>query len=241
MCGRFSLYASPEEVARVFAVSPLDASRILATGPRFNIAPTTAVAAVRHSAIHRAREIVLLRWGLIPSWAKEAGKGPLLINARAETVAEKPSFRSSFRLRRCLVIADGFFEWQKLSDRKQPYHFQVDDGAVFAFAAIWDRWERNEGDSVESCAILTTRSNQLMSPIHDRMPVILASDTWETWLRRDDDDRKRNEELQSLLSPFPADRMRAFPVSALVSSPRTDVPDCVVPAGPLFHGGDSSG
>jgi putative SOS response-associated peptidase YedK len=237
MCGRYSLYASSAEVARFVSVSPSDVSRVLAAGPRYNIAPTTEVAVVRQKADPGERELALLRWGLIPAWAKEAGKGPLLINARAETVAEKPSFRASFRNRRCLVIADGFFEWQKLPDRKQPHHFQIDGGALFAFAGLWDRWERCEGEAIESCAILTTRANELTGFVHDRMPVILCREFWDTWLTQSRDDPHRDETLQALLTPFPADRMIVFPVSAAVNSPRNDVPDCVEPVGPPLQTG----
>lgn len=240
MCGRYSLYASAEELSRVFAVSQSNAGSILAAGPRYNVAPTTAVAALRRSGEGDGRELALLRWGLVPAWAKEIGKGPLLINARAETVADKPTFRASFRSRRCLVVADGFFEWQKLPDRKQPYYFQVDDGALFAFAGIWDRWERKEEPAVESCAILTTKANGLMRAVHDRMPVILGPDAWDIWLHQGGENVVRDGELRSLLSPFPADRMRAHPVSTLVSSPRNDVPACVEPTGPALVVGDAS-
>lgn len=238
MCGRYSLYAPSDEVARIFAVPLPDAGRVLNAGPRYNIAPTTNVAVVRRPPEYDDREIALLRWGLIPNWAKEFGKGPLLINARGETVAEKPAFRSSFRNRRCLVVADGFFEWQKLPDRKQPHHFQVDGGSLFAFAGIWDMWEKPGGGEVESCAIITTRANELGGLVHDRMPVILPSESWNTWLEPGQNDRTANETLKSLLCPYPADRMNVYPVNAVVSNPRNNVLECVEPVGPSLELGD---
>ena len=237
MCGRFSLYALPDDIARIFAVLPSDSKRVLDAGPRYNVAPTTDVVVVRQSAKSENRELALLRWGLIPHWAKNSGEGPLLINARGETVADKPAFRSSFRYRRCLVIADGFYEWQKLHDRKQPYHFRVNDGAPFAFAGIWDRLELNEGGSVESCAIITTRANELTGLVHDRMPLILGPDSWETWMSPGSDERTQRMSLQSLLCPYPADSMTVYPVSTLVNSPKNDVPDCVEPIGPALQVG----
>ncbi len=235
MCGRYSLFAPPEEVARIFAVLPEEAGRVLDVGPRYNVAPTTEVAVVRQSGGEPGRDLAHLRWGLIPHWSKEAGRGPLLINARGETIAEKPAFRSSFRDRRCLVIADGFFEWQKLPDRKQPYHFQVDDGALFAFAGIWDRWGRPGGEVVESCAIITTRANDLAGLVHDRMPVILPPESWEAWLQPGQQDRTARESLRSLLCPLPSERMSVYPVSTIVNGSRNDVRDCVEPVGPSLQ------
>jgi len=232
MCGRFSLFAPPDEIARIIALLPEQVRSVTDSKPRFNVAPTTPVAAVRKARQSGEKEIVSLRWGLVPSWAKEVGSGPLLINARAETVAEKPSFRSPFKNQRCLVLADGFFEWRRLDDRKQPYHFQVDGGAVFAFAGIWDRWQRGEDDPVESCAILTTRANELTALVHERMPVILPNECWEMWLGTGDEEPADPAELKSLLKPFPADRLTVFPVSTVVNSPRNNVPECLEPTGP---------
>jgi putative SOS response-associated peptidase YedK len=241
MCGRYTLFASPEEVARIFDVPSAEARRVLEDGPRYNVAPTTNVAAVRTSENDAGREAVSLRWGLVPHWVKEPKSGPLLINARGETVAEKPAFRASLRSRRCLVIADGFFEWQKLLDRKQPHIFQVDNGALFAFAGIWDRWERGEegGGTVESCAIITTRANELAKLVHERMPVILSRESWDIWLREVQYDRTQQHTLRSLLSPFPAERMSVVPVSTLVNSARNDTPECLEPVGPVLKVGDS--
>lgn len=234
MCGRYTLFASPEEVARFFSLPLSEVSSVLEQGPRYNIAPTTQVPVVRSAGTEPDRELVLLRWGLIPHWAKDTKSGPLLINARGETVAEKPAFRSSFRYRRCLMIADGFYEWQKLADRKQPHHFRVDGGDLIAFAGIWDRWEPagGKGDPVESCSIITTQANELAKLVHDRMPVILPHEWWDTWLGESAQETKRDDTLQSLLKPYPAEKMSVVPVSTLVNSPRNDSPDCVAPVGP---------
>jgi putative SOS response-associated peptidase YedK len=236
MCGRFTLLASPEDVARIFSVPLVEAERVLEGRPRYNIAPTTSVAAVRTSTGDGGRTIVPLRWGLIPRWAKETKSGPLLINARAETVAEKPAFRDSFRSRRCLVVANGFYEWQKLIDRKQPFHFKVDDGALFAFAGIWESWDPggSEDNQVESCAILTTSANELAKQVHDRMPVILDRDSWDTWLRDVQYDRTQQNTLRSLLCPFPPERMSAVPVSTTVNNARNDLPECLEQVGPAL-------
>lgn len=234
MCGRYTLFASPEEVAGVFNLPLPDVTQVLEGGPRYNIAPTSEVAVIRWSGADTGPELARLRWGLVPHWAKETKSGPLLINARGETVADKPAFRSSFRSRRCLLIANGFFEWQKLLDRKQPHYFQVDDGALFVFAGIWDRWERGGGDSeaIESCAIITTRANELTKLVHERMPVILSQESWDTWIRDEQYDRTLQHALRSLIYPFPETRMSAVPVSTVVNSARNDTPDCVAPIGP---------
>jgi putative SOS response-associated peptidase YedK len=168
MCGRYTLYTpTPEALADQFglaAVPPL--------APRFNIAPTQAVPAVRACTDRPSRELVLLRWGLVPSWADDVSIGNRLLNARAETVASKPSFRTAFRRRRCLLPADGFYEWKAAGKKKQPYHFHLQDGQVFAFAGLWEEWQR-DGEAIFSCTILTTSANDLLVRYHDRMPVIL--------------------------------------------------------------------
>lgn len=240
MCGRYSLHAPAEEIARVFSLSQADNGLLCDVGPRYNIAPATPVLAVRQSKEGGEREPAWFRWGLIPHWLKETGKGPLLINARGETVAEKQAFRTSFRHRRCLVIADGFFEWQVLHGRKQPHHFQIDNGALFAFAGIWDRWDGGNGDSVESCAIITTRANDPVSLVHDRMPVVLSRDSWDMWLHQYQDDRTLKETLRALMIPFARDRMVGFPVSTIVNSSKNDVSACVEPVGPALSMGDVS-
>jgi putative SOS response-associated peptidase YedK len=218
MCGRYNLTAPPDVLARVFcvpSVPPLP--------PRYNIAPTQAVAIVRQSA---ARELALVRWGLIPSWSSDPAIGNRLINARAETVAEKPSFRAAFRQRRCLVLADGFYEWQKAVKHKQPYHIRMKDDGPFAFAGLWERWQEPGGEPIESFTILTTEANELMKPLHDRMPVILAPWDYDRWI----DPRSREvEELQALLVPCPDEWLTATAVSSYVNSPKNEGPKCLEP------------
>jgi len=193
--------------------------------PRFNIAPTQAVAAVRARA-DGGRELVALTWGLIPSWSKDRTIGSRMINARAETVGEKPAFRAALRARRCLVLADGFYEWQKLGTRKQPHHIRMRDGRPFAFAGLWERWTPAEGDPVESCTIITTLPNEVVAPIHDRMPAILAPADLDRWL---DPGARDPAAVAALLRPYPAGDMTAYPVSLRVNSPGADDPSCVVP------------
>lgn len=171
------------------------------------------------------RELVLMRWGLIPSWATDTRIGSRLINARSETAAEKPSFRAAYKRRRCLVIADGFYEWKKNGRSKQPYLIQMKSLRPFAFAGLWEIREKSES-RIESCAILTTTPNSLMTDIHDRMPVILSDESADLWL---DHQIEQPTVLSSLLVPFPAAEMEAIPVSSLVNSPCNESPHCVVP------------
>jgi putative SOS response-associated peptidase YedK len=218
MCGRFTQASDGEIVARVFELKETPK-----LAPRYNIAPTQDVAAVR-AAGSGGRELVLLHWGLIPSWAKERAIGSRMINARAETLAEKPAFRSAFRARRCLIVADGFYEWQKLGTRKQPHFIGFKDGRPFAFAGLWERWRGEGSEHVESCTIVTTEANELLAPLHDRMPVILDPDDFARWIDPADDDTER---LAGLLKPYPAEPLRAYPVSLLVNNPGNDSPACV--------------
>ena len=198
--------------------------------PRYNVAPSQDVAAVR--AAEQGRSLAMLRWGLIPAWARDAAIGHKLINARSETAAEKPSFRSAFRHRRCLIPADGFYEWQRRGGTRQPWLFGLRDGAPMIFAGLWERWtvpegatltgslaERSPGHAVETCTILTTAANETVAPVHGRMPVILAPDAWDDWLAGDD----------VPLAPYPADDMTAHPVSTHVNRPANDDPRCVEP------------
>jgi putative SOS response-associated peptidase YedK len=191
--------------------------------PRFNIAPGQAVAVVREMPEAQDRRLAYLRWGLIPAWADDPSFGNRLANARSETAAAKPSFRSAFRSRRCLVVADGFYEWQRADGRKQPYFVGLRGDRPFGLAGLWERWEKG-GEPVESCTILTTQANGLMRPIHERMPVIVPPDRYGLWL----DPRCHDTAmLESLLRPFPAEGMLAYRVSALVNNTRNDVPRCV--------------
>ena len=223
MCGRFTLRTPAHRLAEAFGVSELPN-----LAARYNIAPTQGVAAVRCSD-DGARRLAMLRWGLIPSWAREAAIGSRLINARAESVAEKPSFRSAFRKRRCLIAADGFYEWQKVAGGpKQPWLIGRADGEVFAFAGLWESWRDPQGDllagtAIETCTIITTDANALVAPIHHRMPVILAPDAWKTWL----DPETGADDLQTLLRPCPADQMATHRVSRIVNNARNEDPACV--------------
>ena len=219
MCGRFLLLSSGWEVAEAF-----DLTGFPELAPRYNIAPTQPVAAVR--AGEAGRELVRLRWGLVPAWARDTKQAP--INARAETAADKPTFRHALRKRRCLIPASGFYEWAAIAGekRKQPYCFRPRNERSFAFAGLWERWEGPQGP-VESCAILTTEANQLVRPVHDRMPVILPGRHFGAWL---DPQVQDAGELVQLLLPFPSDAMRAYPVGGLVNNPRNDVPECLAQA-----------
>ena len=223
MCGRFTLRTPAHRLAEAFGVRELPNLR-----PRYNIAPSQDVVAIR-AADDGTRELVLLRWGLIPFWAKEAAIGNRMINARAETVAEKPAFRAAFRRRRCLVAADGFYEWQNTDGgAKQPYFIRLADDAPFAIAGLWERWSAPDGAEVESCTLITTDANDLLKPIHHRMPVILAPAAHDAWL---DPDEPPPAALESLLRPYPADEMVAYAIGPLVNDPRTDEPACIAPLG----------
>ncbi len=224
MCGRYTLLASPEELSRIFRLPPEEVQRVFDVGPRYNIAPTDRVAAVRLGGDFQ-REPVMLKWGLIPHWAREASFGARTINARAETVASKPAFRDSFRERRCLVLANGFYEWQRAGGHKQPYYIRMSDGSPFAFAGLWDRWQ-GLGQVVDSCTIITTQPNAIARPIHDRMPAILDAGQHDAWLDANISDVGQ---LSELLRPFPPDQMIARQVSTLVNKPANDLPECIEP------------
>ncbi|MGD8463717.1 MAG: SOS response-associated peptidase [Anaerolineae bacterium] len=220
MCGRFTLSDPDAELAVQFNLPEIPDLK-----PRYNIAPTQPVATVRAAAGGPAREMVLLHWGLIPFWAKDPGIGSRMINARSETVAEKPAFRAAFRRRRCLVVADGFYEWQKQNGNKQPYYIHLRDGQPFAFAGLWEHWE-GEAGVIESCTLLTTEPNELVRPVHNRMPVIVKPDDYELWL---DPEMQQPERLQPLLGPYPSAEMDAYPVSRRVNRPQNDDPQCIEP------------
>jgi putative SOS response-associated peptidase YedK len=219
MCGRYTLSQSEESIAAAFGITAIP--KLL---PRYNIAPTQPVPTVllRNES---QRQLQLLHWGLIPSWAKDPSMGAKMINARAETIAEKPSFRSAFRRRRCLIVADGFYEWQRRDKRKQPYYFRVGAGELFAFAGLWEHWQNAAGDEIESCTIVTTDPNDLMQSIHDRMPVILHPQDYDRWL----DPATDSSRLLELLRPFEANEMQHYPVSLEVNNPRHDSPNCIQP------------
>lgn len=228
MCGRFTLRTAASVLAEHFALFEMPPF-----SQRFNIAPSQPVAVVRLAPqqTQPRRQIAQVRWGLIPSWAKDPAVGNRMINARAETAAEKPAYRAAFRQRRCLVAADGFYEWQGTGKRKQPYFIRLHDDRPFAFAGLWETWEGPDHSFIESCTLLTTEPNELVRSIHDRMPVILAADDYEQWL---DPAVQNPEQLASLLGPYPSEEMTADPVSTYVNSPAHDNPKCIEPERDLF-------
>jgi len=212
MCGRFTLHS--RDRIKLKGLSPLD----LPFEARYNIAPSQNVLAI--AEFGRGLEARMLTWGLIPSWSTD-GKG--FINARAETLEEKPSFSESFRLRRCLIPADGFFEWKRTGREKRPFYFQLDEEMPFAFAGIWDTWS-NHGDAITSCAIITTAANELVGELHDRMPAILLDESQNSWL----DAKTDRTMLTEMLKPFPSFRMKKHPVSSTVNFPDNDSADLLV-------------
>ncbi len=215
MCGRFTLHVSPEQIAAQFDVAEPEQ-----LADRYNIAPTQPVGIVRLDRSATEREWSLVQWGLIPSWAKDPSIGARMINARGETVAEKPSFRAALRRRRCLVPADGFYEWKRTGSRKQPYYIRLRNQEPFAFAGLWEIWTGPDGSELHSCTVITTEPNELMADLHDRMPVILAAEDYDQWLGQGKDaDAKEVELLRHLIRPFDADLMEAYPVSTKVNSP----------------------
>ena len=222
MCGRFAFFSPHEAVSRLFGVPDAPAVE-----PRYNIAPTQSVAAVREAGEPAGRELAMLYWGLVPSWAKERSIGARMINARAETLAEKPSFRVGFRRRRCLVLADGYYEWQRSGGRKQPFFIRLASGEPFAMAAIWERWtDRVSGEALESCAIVTTAAAASVAQIHDRMPVILPPASHPQWL---DTRSQAVETLEPLLQPCHAPLLTSHPVSLRVNNARNQGADLIEP------------
>ena len=191
--------------------------------PRYNIAPTQPVATVRQTGAKRI--LSMMRWGLVPSWASDISMGNRLINGRSETVLQKPAFRDSFRARRCLIPADGFYEWKKAGKERRPFHFGMKDDSLFAFAGVWDRWKSPAGTWIESCSILTTAPNDLLADVHDRMPVILPQRQYHAWLTAPATEAER---LAELLVPYDAPLMRRYAVSALVNKPQNEGPDCAL-------------
>jgi putative SOS response-associated peptidase YedK len=219
MCGRYTLRTPVETLAEEFGIS--DPLPEIPT--RYNIAPTQEVAAVLEE--NEERKLEMLRWGLIPSWAGDPAVGNRMINARSETATERPSFRTAFRKRRCLILADGFYEWQKTNGGKQPYYIRMEDGSPFAFAGLWESWDKY-GEEIRSCTILTTDANEMVGEVHHRMPVILPPETYDLWL---DPDMREAEPLLDLLRPYPDDVMEAYSVSRFVNSPSNDDERCVEP------------
>jgi putative SOS response-associated peptidase YedK len=222
MCGRFTLTVNPADLQDTFAnytFPPMFA-------PRFNIAPSQPILAVPNDDKFTADFFI---WGLIPTWAKDPSIGNRLINARAETLAEKPSFRGSYKYKRCVVLADGYYEWKATEGKKSktPYYIHMQDRQPFAIAGLWDTWDSPDGSSLKTCTLITTTPNELMEPIHDRMPAILHPRDYAKWL---DPAPQTPESLQPLLKPFPAAAMAAYAVSTKVNKPANDAPELVVPA-----------
>jgi putative SOS response-associated peptidase YedK len=222
MCGRYTV-SNPGEILPEL----LGSEESPAVVARYNLAPSQE-APVVVAGEDGSRRLVMMRWGLVPHWAEDPEIGRRMINARSETAAEKPAFRDSFKRRRCIVAADGFYEWQKVPGGKQPYLIRLDGGAPFGFAGLWDRWHGPRGRVLETFTILTTTPNELVAPIHDRMPVLLGQEARGDWLARD----AQPAELASIFEPYPAGAMEAFHVSNFVSNPANDSLECLQPVLP---------
>lgn len=222
MCGRFTLTVDPGDLQDVFN----DYTFPSQFAPRFNIAPSQPLLAISNDGKSHADFFI---WGLIPSWAKDASIGNRMINARGETLAEKPSFRGSYKYKRCLILADGFYEWKKhpTSKTKIPHYIHMKNRQVFAFAGLWNEWNSPDGSQIRSCTIVTIEPNDMMAALHNRMPVILPPDAYAQWL---DSAPRSPESLDPLIKPYPSEEMTAHPVSTLVNDPRNERAECVVPA-----------
>jgi putative SOS response-associated peptidase YedK len=222
MCGRYRLSRRKQIIEEYFETAPWDDD----WSPRYNIAPTQPVPVIRQHPKEPIRELSLMRWGLIPSWSKDSSCAARMINARSETANTKPAFRDSLNSRRCLIPADGFYEWQKTAKSKQPYCFEVNDGELFAFAGLWDRWKDASSKWLTTCSILTTTPNALTSAVHDRMPVILDPDGCDVWL---DPGMTNVAAASELLKPCDARLMRCFAVSSRVNHVANDDEECSAP------------
>jgi len=220
VCGRFTL-TQPAQIAAKFGLDNFAPVEPEFYTPRFNVAPTQRIVVIPTSDMQR--EARRMRWGLIPRWAKDSSIGARLINARSESVDSKPAFRAAFRQRRCLIPADGFYEWLQTPRAKQPYRLMLASGELFAFAGLWERWKDPHGESVDSCCIITCEPNELAAKFHNRMPVIIAPEDCETWLTG------THLQALALLRPYPSEAMRAYPVSAKVNRPANDTPELIEP------------
>jgi putative SOS response-associated peptidase YedK len=217
MCGRFTRSQSIPAIAEEFGVD--QASFDLE--PSYNVAPTQEVAVI---IIDGVKQLVPMQWGLVPSWAKDPSVGSKMINARAETITEKASYRSAFKKRRCLVVADGFYEWQNWGGAKRPMYIRLKSGKPFGFAGLYEVWSPPEGKELTTCTIITTEANEMVQPIHERMPVIIPREHQDRWLDPKTEDHTR---LLELLKPYPSDQIEAYPVSKRVNSPRNNSPECI--------------
>jgi putative SOS response-associated peptidase YedK len=222
MCGRYRLSRRKKLIEEYFA----SVSGEEDWGPRFNIAPTQPVPVIRQNPKEPVRELSLVRWGLIPSWAKDSSVAAMMINARSETASTKPAFRDALKLRRCLIPADGYYEWSRMGKTKQPYCFEVNEGELFAFAGIWDHLRDTTGKVEETCSILTTTPNAVTSAVHDRMPVILDPDDYDLWL---DSGMRDVGAASELLKPYDARLMRCYPISTRINHVANDDEECSAP------------
>lgn len=225
MCGRYFLHSTAEQLTRLFGEMPMPMLQA-----RYNIAPTQPVPVVRENPAGK-REVVLLRWGLVPGWSQGPDNRYSMINARAETVASKPAYRNALRYRRCLIPADGFYEWRAASDGKQPYVLRAADRVPLALAGLWEHWQDDQGNELESCAIIVRAANRQMSPVHDRMPLVIAPSAFDLWL---DVHAQKSQPIETLMAAQQPPDLEIFPVSRAVNSPRNDHPQLLEP----IAGGD---
>ena len=230
MCGRYRLSRRKQIIEEHFDTAPWDDE----WSPRYNLAPTQPVPVIRQHPKEPIRQASTMRWGLVPHWAKDASIAASTINARSETAATKPAFRDPLKLRRCLIPADGFYEWAKTTKSKQPFCFEVNDGQLFAFAGIWDGWKNSEGQWIRTCSILTTTPNAVTSAVHDRMPVILDPDRYDLWL---DPGMQNVAAVSELLKPYDARLMRCYPVGTRINHVANDDEECSRPV-ELVHSQD---
>jgi putative SOS response-associated peptidase YedK len=221
VCGRFVRFSNADVIGELYGLRGVPTLE-----PGFNIAPSESVLAIRNNPDTGEKEAVTLKWGLVPRWAKDPAIGNKMINARAETAADKPSFRDAMKKRRCLIITDGFYEWRRKPPPSQPFYFKLVTGGPFTLAGLWERWQDPKGVVLESCAILTTAANGLMAPVHDRMPVIVDPDDYARWL----DPGADVEKITDLLKPASEPLLESFPVSRAVNSPANNGPDLIAPA-----------
>ena len=222
MCGRFALHHSAAQLAERFSIERI----VVDLPPRYNVAPTQPVAVVVQPS---QRHLEAFKWGLVPFWAKDPKIGNRMINARAETLAEKPAYRAALKRRRCLIPASGFFEWKKAEKEKIPHYIHMADDYPFAMAGLWEEWTSPADEILHTCTIITTQANAFMTPIHHRMPVILDPESQSAWL---DPSQEDPAVLTSLLQPYPDDHLTAYPVSKQVNKPINDTPDCIEPMKP---------
>ena len=224
MCGRYRLTRKKEILAEHFGIEPPDNWQ-----PRYNVAPGQDVPVIRQHREEPKRYGSTMKWGLIPFWSKDPNVGYKMINARSEGIADKPAFGEALKKRRCLIPADGFYEWQKSGNKKRPFCFTLTDESPFAFAGLWERWKNPEGQWIETCSIITTTPNKLTEDVHDRMPVILHPEDYDLWL---DPGFHKTEDLIALLKPYDADAMSRYEVSDRVNAVKNDDPECVAPVQP---------